>query len=88
MTAQLIELTAAAAAEKVRAGELSARELFEAYRERAAADELNAFTWIDCTAYFMTLPSGSVPSTTVPPQASTSEVTTSALVSASTLTIP
>jgi aspartyl-tRNA(Asn)/glutamyl-tRNA(Gln) amidotransferase subunit A len=43
---ELIELTAAAAAERVRAGEIDARELFEAYRERAAADELNAFTWV------------------------------------------
>jgi aspartyl-tRNA(Asn)/glutamyl-tRNA(Gln) amidotransferase subunit A len=41
-----IELTAARAAERVRAGELSAAELFGAYRERAAADELNAFTWV------------------------------------------
>ena len=30
----------------VRAGELDPGELFEAYRERAAADELNAFTWV------------------------------------------
>ena len=42
----LIELTAAAAAECVRAGEIDAGELFEAYRERAATDELNAFTWV------------------------------------------
>ena len=33
---ELIELTAAAAAERVRAGELDPAELFEAYRERAA----------------------------------------------------
>ncbi len=43
---ELIELTAAAAAQRVRAGEIDARELFDAYRERAAADELNAFTWV------------------------------------------
>jgi aspartyl-tRNA(Asn)/glutamyl-tRNA(Gln) amidotransferase subunit A len=43
---ELIELTAAAAAERVRAGEIDAGELFEAYRERAAADRLNAFTWV------------------------------------------
>jgi aspartyl-tRNA(Asn)/glutamyl-tRNA(Gln) amidotransferase subunit A len=43
---ELIELTAAAAAERVRAGELDPGELFDAYRERAAADELNAFTWV------------------------------------------
>ena len=42
----LQELTAAAAAERVRAGELSHAELFEFYRGRAAADELNAFTWV------------------------------------------
>jgi aspartyl-tRNA(Asn)/glutamyl-tRNA(Gln) amidotransferase subunit A len=42
----MIELSAAAAAEHVRAGDLSAAELFEAYRARAAADELNAFTWV------------------------------------------
>jgi aspartyl-tRNA(Asn)/glutamyl-tRNA(Gln) amidotransferase subunit A len=43
---ELIALSAAQAAERVRAGELDHRELFEAYRERAAADELNAFTWV------------------------------------------
>jgi aspartyl-tRNA(Asn)/glutamyl-tRNA(Gln) amidotransferase subunit A len=42
----VLELTAAEAAAAVRSGELSARELFEAYRERAAADELNAFLWV------------------------------------------
>jgi len=42
----LIELTAAAAAERVRAGEIDSAELFDAYRSRAAADELNAFTWL------------------------------------------
>ncbi|MGA2929106.1 MAG: Asp-tRNA(Asn)/Glu-tRNA(Gln) amidotransferase subunit GatA [Solirubrobacteraceae bacterium] len=43
---ELIDLTAAQAAARVRAGELDARELFEVYRARAAADELNAFTWV------------------------------------------
>ncbi len=43
---ELIELTAAQAAERVRAGDLDADELFEAYRSRAVADELNAFTWL------------------------------------------
>jgi aspartyl-tRNA(Asn)/glutamyl-tRNA(Gln) amidotransferase subunit A len=43
---ELIDLTAAQAAERVRAGELGARELFEAYRARALADELNAYTWV------------------------------------------
>ena len=42
----LIELTAAAAAERVRAGEIDAQELFAEYRERAAASKLNAFTWL------------------------------------------
>jgi aspartyl-tRNA(Asn)/glutamyl-tRNA(Gln) amidotransferase subunit A len=43
---ELIDLTAAQAAERIRAGEISAAEVFEAYRERATADELNAFTWV------------------------------------------
>jgi aspartyl-tRNA(Asn)/glutamyl-tRNA(Gln) amidotransferase subunit A len=43
---ELIELTAAAAAAKVRAREIDPVELFDAYRERAAGDELNAFTWV------------------------------------------
>jgi aspartyl-tRNA(Asn)/glutamyl-tRNA(Gln) amidotransferase subunit A len=43
---EAIELTAAQALERIRARELSEGELFEAYRERAGADELNAFTWI------------------------------------------
>jgi len=43
---ELIELTAAEAVAKIRARELGAGELFEAYRERAAADELNAYTWV------------------------------------------
>jgi aspartyl-tRNA(Asn)/glutamyl-tRNA(Gln) amidotransferase subunit A len=42
----LIDLTAAGAAAGVRAGEIDPAELFEVYRERAAADELNAFTWV------------------------------------------
>jgi aspartyl-tRNA(Asn)/glutamyl-tRNA(Gln) amidotransferase subunit A len=43
-----LELTGAQAAERIRGGELSAAELFEAYRARAAADsdDLNAFTWV------------------------------------------
>ena len=43
---ELIELTAAEAVAKLRAREIDAAELFEAYRARAAADELNAFTWV------------------------------------------
>ena len=42
----VLDLTAAAAAARVGAGELDPRELFDAYRARAAADELNAFTWV------------------------------------------
>jgi aspartyl-tRNA(Asn)/glutamyl-tRNA(Gln) amidotransferase subunit A len=43
---ELLDLTAAAAAAGVRAGDLDAAELFDLYRERAAADELGAFTWV------------------------------------------
>ncbi|HEX6745592.1 MAG TPA: Asp-tRNA(Asn)/Glu-tRNA(Gln) amidotransferase subunit GatA [Solirubrobacteraceae bacterium] len=42
----IIALTAAQAAAAVQSGELDRRELFEAYRERAAADELNAYLWV------------------------------------------
>jgi len=45
MSAELLKLTAAGAAERVRAGEVSCGELFEAWRERAGADELNAYLW-------------------------------------------
>jgi len=43
---EILDLTAAAAAERVRARELDPAELFDAYRERAAAEQLNAFTWV------------------------------------------
>ncbi len=43
---ELIDLSAAQAARKIAAGELSSGELFDAYRARAAADELNCFTWV------------------------------------------
>jgi aspartyl-tRNA(Asn)/glutamyl-tRNA(Gln) amidotransferase subunit A len=46
MSAELLELTAARAAAAVNAGELDATELWELYHERAAADRLNAFTWL------------------------------------------
>jgi len=46
VTTEILELTAAEAATAVRDGQLDAGELFEAYRERAAADTLNAFTWV------------------------------------------
>jgi aspartyl-tRNA(Asn)/glutamyl-tRNA(Gln) amidotransferase subunit A len=42
----LVDLTAAEAVDALRAGSFDARELFDAYRVRAAADELNAFTWV------------------------------------------
>jgi aspartyl-tRNA(Asn)/glutamyl-tRNA(Gln) amidotransferase subunit A len=42
----LLDLTGAQAAERIRAGETSAKELFDAYRERAAAEDLNAFLWL------------------------------------------
>jgi aspartyl-tRNA(Asn)/glutamyl-tRNA(Gln) amidotransferase subunit A len=44
--ADVIALTAAQAAAAVQSGELDRRELFEAYRERAAADDLNAYLWV------------------------------------------
>jgi aspartyl-tRNA(Asn)/glutamyl-tRNA(Gln) amidotransferase subunit A len=42
----LVALTAAEAAERVRSGDLSTRELWDAYRERSAADELGAYLWV------------------------------------------
>ncbi len=39
-------LTAAAAVDAIERGELSAGELFEAYRAAAAGDELNAYLWV------------------------------------------
>jgi aspartyl-tRNA(Asn)/glutamyl-tRNA(Gln) amidotransferase subunit A len=41
-----LDLSAAAAAERVRAGDLDAGELWELYRGRAAADDLGAFVWV------------------------------------------
>jgi aspartyl-tRNA(Asn)/glutamyl-tRNA(Gln) amidotransferase subunit A len=46
MSAELIELSAAEAADAVRARQIEPAELFEAYRQRAAKDDLNAFTWV------------------------------------------
>jgi aspartyl-tRNA(Asn)/glutamyl-tRNA(Gln) amidotransferase subunit A len=43
---ELLELTAAAAARALSSGEIGSTELFEAYRARAEADELNCFTWV------------------------------------------
>ena len=42
----MIELTAAQAAERIRAGELDAGEYFEFYRQRAAGDDLNCYVWV------------------------------------------
>jgi aspartyl-tRNA(Asn)/glutamyl-tRNA(Gln) amidotransferase subunit A len=42
----MLELTAAQAAARIKAGDLDAAELWSFYRERAAADELNAFVWV------------------------------------------
>jgi aspartyl-tRNA(Asn)/glutamyl-tRNA(Gln) amidotransferase subunit A len=42
----LLDLTAAEAGEAVRTGMLDPGELWTAYRERALADDLNAFSWI------------------------------------------
>ena len=44
--ADLVELTAAQAATLVRAGDLDPADLWARYHERAAADDLNAFTWV------------------------------------------
>jgi aspartyl-tRNA(Asn)/glutamyl-tRNA(Gln) amidotransferase subunit A len=43
---ELIALSAAQAADRVASGDLDPADLFEAYRVRAAADELNAYTWV------------------------------------------
>jgi aspartyl-tRNA(Asn)/glutamyl-tRNA(Gln) amidotransferase subunit A len=42
----LLDLTAAAAAEALVCGEVGPGELFDAYRARARSDELNCFTWV------------------------------------------
>jgi aspartyl-tRNA(Asn)/glutamyl-tRNA(Gln) amidotransferase subunit A len=44
--ADLLDLTAAQAATLVRAGDLDPADVWARYRERAAADDLNAFTWV------------------------------------------
>ena len=46
MTAELIALSAKAAADAIAAGELDRAEYFEAYRARSATDELNAYVWV------------------------------------------
>jgi aspartyl-tRNA(Asn)/glutamyl-tRNA(Gln) amidotransferase subunit A len=42
----LLDLTATEAVARIEAGDVSSAELFEVYRARAAADDLNAFTWV------------------------------------------
>jgi aspartyl-tRNA(Asn)/glutamyl-tRNA(Gln) amidotransferase subunit A len=42
----VIDSSAAEIAASIRSGAVSAAEVFEAFRARAAADELNAFTWV------------------------------------------
>jgi aspartyl-tRNA(Asn)/glutamyl-tRNA(Gln) amidotransferase subunit A len=42
----VIELTAAQAIDAIHTGDLDPTELFEAYRARADAEDLNAFTWV------------------------------------------
>jgi aspartyl-tRNA(Asn)/glutamyl-tRNA(Gln) amidotransferase subunit A len=45
MASELIELTVAQAADRIRSGELAADEYFDAWREAAAGDSLNAYLW-------------------------------------------
>jgi aspartyl-tRNA(Asn)/glutamyl-tRNA(Gln) amidotransferase subunit A len=67
--ADVLELTAFEAAEQIAAGTLSAGELFDAYRSRAAADRtggangLNCFTWVaeDAPEGTPSAPLGGVP---------------------------
>jgi aspartyl-tRNA(Asn)/glutamyl-tRNA(Gln) amidotransferase subunit A len=42
----MIELTAAQAAAAIKKGDLDAKEYFDFYRERAAKDAFNSFTWV------------------------------------------
>ncbi len=42
----ILALSAAQAGQRVRAGDLSAGELWDAYRDRAATEDLNAFLWL------------------------------------------
>ncbi|HEU4656423.1 MAG TPA: Asp-tRNA(Asn)/Glu-tRNA(Gln) amidotransferase subunit GatA [Capillimicrobium sp.] len=46
MSAEIRSLSARALAEAIDRGDVSAAEAFEAYREAAAAEDLNAFTWV------------------------------------------
>jgi aspartyl-tRNA(Asn)/glutamyl-tRNA(Gln) amidotransferase subunit A len=42
----LLDLTGAQALDAIEAGDLDAAELWRSYRDRAAADDLNCFTWV------------------------------------------
>jgi aspartyl-tRNA(Asn)/glutamyl-tRNA(Gln) amidotransferase subunit A len=61
----LLDLTAAQAGERVRQGDLERGELWRFYRDRALADDLNAFTWVcegdDPEAIDVSGPLGGVP---------------------------
>ena len=46
MSADLAEITGAEAAARVRDGELSASELFDFWRQRAAGDDLGSYLWV------------------------------------------
>jgi aspartyl-tRNA(Asn)/glutamyl-tRNA(Gln) amidotransferase subunit A len=43
---ELLELTAAQAIEAIQGGELEPEAVWSAYRERAAADDFNSYTWV------------------------------------------
>jgi aspartyl-tRNA(Asn)/glutamyl-tRNA(Gln) amidotransferase subunit A len=43
---ELLDLTAAQQAERIAAGEVSGEEVFDFWRERAAADELGSYLWV------------------------------------------
>ena len=45
MPVDLIDLSVAEATARIRSGDVSRDEYFDAYREAAAADPLNAFLW-------------------------------------------
>ena len=46
MSDDLLDLTAAQQAQRIAAGEVSGEEVFDFWRERAAADELGAYLWV------------------------------------------
>ena len=47
MSSELLDLTVARAADRIRSGELSADEYFAAYREAATADESGSYLWVE-----------------------------------------